>query len=287
MNVLLSNALFTIIPYAEMTMIDYSIRILVFITFFSSLIAWQITSPKVQPINWQQRWRNNLSLFGLDIIVVRLLQPSILALLALHLSNRPALHIDWIQQSYWLTLFLSIVILDMAVYWQHRVSHTLPFLWRFHKVHHSDAQIDVSSAIRFHPVEIALSLLYKGAIIYLFAIPVEAVLLFDIILNASAMFNHTNGKLPKRVDTLIRLFIVTPDMHRIHHSTRLNEANSNFGFFLSCWDRCFSSYISTPQNGDKGLQTGLPLIKSTAKEEPLQESLFNLLKMPFIKNVIK
>lgn len=260
-------------------MIDYGVRLLVFMVFFFSLIAWQVALPKVAFANWRQRWRNNLSLFGIDVLVVRLLQPLILGLFAFHLNNNAPLHLSWLVDYPLLSMALCIVILDMAIYWQHRAAHLVPFLWRLHQVHHSDAQIDVSTAVRFHPLEIALSLVYKGVIIYLFAIPVEAVLLFDILLNASAMFNHTNGKLSPKLDGVIRRFIVTPDMHRIHHSTRFEEANSNFGFFLSCWDRWFGSYTAAPENGEQSLETGLP----SKHEKILVESLPTLLNMPFQK----
>ncbi|TBR44933.1 sterol desaturase family protein [Marinomonas agarivorans] len=283
-------------------MIDYSLRIILFLAFFASLLAWQITAPQVktmrkvktalkekttpanmgQNMGWKIRWFHNFALFGIDALLVRLIQPTLLTLVALHVTNQPFLYQQWFDQQPLLAILIAILLLDMAIYFQHRLSHSIPLLWRLHKVHHSDPKIDVSSAIRFHPLEIILSLLYKSAIIAIFAIPVEAVLLFDILLNSMAMLNHTNGRLFKPLERWIRLVIVTPDMHRIHHSVRLHEANSNYGFFLSGWDRLFASYTASPT--DHPLTVGMPkptqaLRKEEQKQQPI--TLTQLLIMPF------
>lgn len=264
-------------------MIDYTVRAFVFLIFFMSLIAWQLSLPKIktapQHQGWKTRWFHNLSLFSIDILVIKLIQPLLLGLLSFHLVNQPFLYSDWLTQYPILSTVFAIAILDMAIYFQHRASHRIPILWRLHQVHHSDEKIDVSSAIRFHPLEIGFSLVYKAVIIYLFAIPLEAVLLFDILLNSAAMFNHTNARLSSKLDYIIRLFIVTPDMHRIHHSIRPKEANSNYGFFLSCWDRLFNSYTNTPE--DNELTVGMPRPKHQAQQKNSQVmSLRTLLIMP-------
>lgn len=264
-------------------MTDYSLRISIFLVFFASLLVWQLMAPKVvnkvvtNNTNWRTRWLHNLSLFGIDALVVRLIQPSLLLLIALHLNNHAFLYLDWFIHHPILATLLAILLLDLAIYLQHRAFHVVPLFWRLHKVHHSDEKIDISTAIRFHPLEIALSLLYKTALIYVFAIPVTAVLLFDVLLNSAAMFNHTNGKMPKKLDKLLRLLLVTPDMHRIHHSVRLQEANSNYGFFLSIWDRLFASYTQT--HTDQAINVGMPKVnkspEATEKGNALASSLNN------------
>jgi len=177
---------------------------------------------------------------------------------------------------FYVEVILAIVILDLAIYFQHVMSHKLPFLWRFHKVHHADRDIDVTTGIRFHPIEAALSMIYKCGIILLLGPATLAVLVFEILLNASPMFNHANVSLPKSVDRLLRLIIVSPDMHRVHHSEIPQETNSNYGFFLSIWDRIFRSYIPQPQKGHQGMAIGLSEYQT---EKPA--SLLWSIKIPF------
>lgn len=143
---------------------------------------------------------------------------------------------------FWPSLIMTIIIFDLAIYGQHVATHRLPWLWRLHKVHHADRDLDVSSAIRFHPVEIALSYIFKLALIFILGPPFIAILIFEIILNASAMFNHANFALPKKVDAWASKIMVTPTMHRVHHSTDFGESNSNYGFFFSFWDKAFNTY---------------------------------------------
>ncbi len=157
----------------------------------------------------------------------------------------------------WLEITLAVIILDWAVWFQHLLTHKIPFLWRFHRVHHSDRDLDVSSAIRFHPVEIALSMLYKVALVYLLGAPVIAVIIFEVILNGAAMFNHANINLPKSLDRIIRTVVVTPDMHRIHHSDIRAEHDSNYGFSVSIWDHLFRTFTAEPKGGHEGMTVGL------------------------------
>jgi sterol desaturase/sphingolipid hydroxylase (fatty acid hydroxylase superfamily) len=163
-----------------------------------------------------------------------------------------------IDMPIWVHVIISAVLLDMAVYWQHVASHKIPMIWAFHKMHHADRDIDATSGIRFHPVEIILSMLYKMVIVLILGPHVVGVLLFEIILNGSAMFNHANVRLPLWADKIIRIVFVTPDMHRVHHSVIRKETNSNYGFNLSIWDRVFGSYIAQPQEGHDGMIIGLP-----------------------------
>ena len=155
----------------------------------------------------------------------------------------------------------------------------MPLLWRFHKVHHADLDYDVSTGLRFHTIEIILSMLIKCAAILAIGAPAITVILFEIILNALAMFNHGNISLPTKIDNYLRWFIVTPDMHRIHHSSEEKEINHNFGFNLSCWDRFFHSYQQLPKLGQLGMEVGLKKIRNSKKTN----SLFGMLTMPFIK----
>lgn len=255
-------------------MIDFSVRFGFFAIILVCLIGWQWWQPRSALLLWRKRWPHNLSLLVLGAICVRLIQPLLLSFIAL-LGNDVGLfsQLSWPT---WLTILLSIVCLDCLIYWQHRLFHRIPWLWRIHRVHHSDPELDVSSAVRFHPIEIILSLAIKATAIYLLGIPVIAVLLFDILLNASAMFNHTNARLPHPVESIVRRVLVTPDMHRIHHSRRDIEANRNFGFFLSIWDGIFATKCQQALGGDAAIRIGLP---NTKTYQP--NSFKALLIMPF------
>ncbi len=157
----------------------------------------------------------------------------------------------------WLEICLSILILDFAIWAQHLITHKLPILWRLHRVHHADRDFDVTTAVRFHPVEIALSMLLKIGLVYLLGPSVLAVVLFEILLNGTALFNHSNLRLPLSVDAVIRKILVTPDMHRVHHSVHRTEHDSNYGFALSIWDRMMGTYIAQPSEGHEDMKIGL------------------------------
>ncbi len=154
-------------------------------------------------------------------------------------------------------LVASLVLLDLAIYGQHVAAHKIPVLWRFHKVHHSDIEFDVTTALRFHPVEILISMLWKITLVFLLGPSAFAVILFEIILNGCAMFNHANFKMPRKLDWFIRLFLATPDMHRIHHSIIPRELNTNYGFSISLWDRLFGTYTDQPSKGHTDMEIGL------------------------------
>ncbi|MEM6357192.1 MAG: sterol desaturase family protein, partial [Pseudomonadota bacterium] len=157
----------------------------------------------------------------------------------------------------WLEVLLVFVVLDFAIWAQHVASHKIPILWRLHRVHHSDRDIDVTTAIRFHPLEIAFSMILKIGLVYALGAPVVAVLLFEVVLNGAAMFNHANLRLPRGLDRWLRFAIVTPDMHRVHHSIDRAEHDANYGFNLSVWDRLFGTYIDQPAGGHEGMTIGL------------------------------
>ena len=163
-----------------------------------------------------------------------------------------------IEVPYWVAFGISFVVLDFAIWFSHLASHKVPMFWRIHRMHHSDVDIDASTAVRFHPIEIALSMIWKFIIIILLGAPVYSVLIFEIVLNGSAIFNHSNTKLPLWFDKILRLIVVTPDMHRVHHSVIRNEHNTNYGFNLSIWDRLFNTYTDQPKDGHEGMTIGLP-----------------------------
>lgn len=255
-------------------MIDFTVRIGVFFLVFSILVFWQWLRPRGPLLQWRQRWRHNMFLFALGALCVRVIQPLLLATIAISSSEFGVFL--WLELPFWTVFLLSLLLLDCLVYWQHRLFHRIPLLWRIHRVHHSDPELDVSTAVRFHPVEIVLSLFIKGLAVWLLGIPVEAVLAFDILLNTSAMFNHTNVRLPVIIEGWLKKLLVTPDMHRIHHSRVSLEANSNYGFFLSIWDSLFRSKRNNALGGDEYLKIGLP---DTKTYQPT--SLKDVLVMPF------
>ncbi|TYL47184.1 sterol desaturase family protein [Marinomonas sp. IMCC 4694] len=254
-------------------MIDFTVRISIFLVVFSSLMTWQWLAPRGPLLQWKQRWRHNLILLMLGSLCVRLFQPLLLSLVAL--SNQDTGWLSQLGLPFWSIVIISVLLLDGLIYWQHRLFHRVPLLWRLHRVHHSDPELDVSSAIRFHPVEIVLSLCIKASAVWVFGIPVEAVLIFDVLLNASAMFNHTNVRLSPRLEKWVKVLVVTPDMHRIHHSRVSEEANSNYGFFLSIWDAFFRSKRNQALQGDAALNIGMP---GTTKYQPA--TLIDILVMP-------
>lgn len=202
-----------------------------------------------------RRWANNFGLLAIYSVAIRLFMPLALTAIAAWWQG---FELGLLRQvsPWWLHGILALVILDCIIYWQHRLMHMLPWLWRLHAIHHSDADLDVSSAVRFHPLEITVSLLVKLAAIMLLGVHPLAVLVFELILSSSALFNHANLRFPQGVDQFVRLFWVTPNMHRIHHSCVWREHNQNFGFALSCWDRLFHSYCKQA-SGERKLASGL------------------------------
>ena len=247
-------------------MIDEQSRFLIFIIVLGIMACLEALLPKRQRVQTrQQRWKTNFAILVLEVLALRLLGPITAIATANYAMDNGWGLLGRIGLPFYLDVIISFVLLDLAIYWQHVASHKIPFLWRIHKVHHADRDIDVTTGFRFHPIEAALSMLYKCLLILIIGPIVTAVILFEIILNASAMFNHANVKLPQRLDKFLRLFIVTPDMHRVHHSTLQPETDSNYGFFLSLWDRLFNSYIAQPSAGHNKMTIGLQTYQT---EEP-------------------
>jgi len=210
---------------------------------------------RVQPR--ETRWFTNIGIVVIDSLLVRLLLPVAAIGTAEFASAKNWGLFNLIDLPVWFEIVIAILILDCLIYWQHVASHYFPILWRVHQVHHLDRDIDTTTGIRFHPIEILLSMLYKMVCVLLLGPAALAVFLFEVILNASAMFNHANLSLPLKLDRFLRTIIVTPDMHRVHHSVRPNETNSNYGFNLSIWDRMFGSYIPQPEDGHGDMVIGL------------------------------
>ena len=229
--------------------------------FFGILIImalWEVLTPRrVLTTSKTLRWANNLGLVFLNSFILRLLFPAAAVGVAVTASQQGWGLFNIYELSPWLTVIASVVIMDFVIYVQHVMVHAIPALWRLHRVHHADPDYDVTTGARFHTLEIILSMLIKFATIVLLGPPVVAVVLFEVILNATAMFNHANVRLPAGVDRVLRWFVVTPDMHRVHHSTEDDEANSNFGFSLPWWDRLFGTYRDQPRGGHEGMTIGI------------------------------
>lgn len=249
-----------------------TIRLLAFFGILAIMIVWQVLKPRrnyEKPIKEKtKRWVNHSLMMLISTLLIRLALPFSAAAFALYVADN-----NLSLFGFNLPLVLGVIVLDVLIYWQHRIFHKVPLLWRLHRVHHSDSTLDVTSAIRFHPIEIFLSMLIKFVAIWLLGLSAATVIIFEIILNGMAMFNHSNAQIP--ADNILRWVFVTPDMHRVHHSVYGKETNSNYGFNLSLWDRVFGSYISQPKDGHESMKIGL-------KEYPSGESgLKGLLIMPF------
>lgn len=223
-----------------------------------------------------RRWLTNMLLVVIDSIVLRVLFPIIAVGVAAYAAQQQWGLLNLINLPNWLAVILAIIILDMMIYWQHVISHHWPPLWALHKVHHSDRDIDVTTALRFHPGEIVLSMAYKMGLILILGAPVIAVIIFEILLNGCAMFNHANLRLPKAIDAGLRRVMVTPDMHRVHHSILERETNSNYGFSTSLWDRMFKTYHPQPSQGHDKMVIGLEPYQDKAPSQ-----LLWTLKLPF------
>ena len=253
------------------------LRIGAFTGFFLAFALFEALAPRRRRrlTRWA-RWPNNVGLLFAGTLVVRVVFPvlavgaaSVAALNGWGLLNQFALPV-------WAAFLVSMVLLDLAIYVQHRVFHAIPVLWRLHRVHHADTDLDVTTGVRFHPLELGLSMAFKLVIVALLGAPAVAVVVFEILINASSLFEHANLRLPRGVDRAVRLVIVTPDMHRVHHSTRREETDSNFGFNLSVWDRVFGTYRAQPREGHDGMSIGLGEFRA-----PREAWIDRLITQPF------
>ena len=240
---------------------EATIRLAFFAGLFLLFAALEAIRPKRKRTQDRaRRWPTNLAIIVIDTLSLRALALLLPALAVGAAVDAQAHgyglfnHLNWAP---WAEGLLAILFFDFAIWFQHLVTHKVPVLWRLHRVHHADRDIDVTTAIRFHPVEILLSMLLKIGLVYLVGPAAWAMVAFEIILNGTAMFNHANLNLPHWLDAIIRTLLVTPDMHRIHHSTKRAEHDSNYGFALSIWDKLFGTYNATPQGGEEALVIGL------------------------------
>jgi sterol desaturase/sphingolipid hydroxylase (fatty acid hydroxylase superfamily) len=253
------------------------------LSFFFGILVLMALSEKIAPrrhptTSSPLRQLNNLGIAVLNTILLRSIFPVAAVGSALLAAQQGWGLFNTIMMPGWLSILLSIVLLDLVIYWQHRLFHALSLCWQIHKVHHADPVFDVTTGLRFHPIEILLSMGIKITAIWLLGIPPLAVLIFEILLNATAMFNHSNMALPEPFDHFMRLFIVTPDMHRIHHSVIPAENNSNFGFNLTCWDRLFGTYRADPIAGQEQMLIGLP----EYQQDQRVAKLLGMLILPFV-----
>jgi len=233
------------------------IRLSLFVGVLAVMAVWELLAPKRVLVQGYSRWPGNLGIVVVDGVVVRLVFPAGAIGAALWAAEHGWGVLNLVELPGWLSLFIAVALLDLAIYLQHLLVHAVPILWRLHMVHHADLDIDVTTGLRFHPIEIIFSMLLKIVVVVLLGAPAMAVLIFELILNGMAMFNHSNVRLPQAIDSVVRCLLVTPDMHRVHHSVIRRETNSNFGFNLSIWDRLFSTYTAQPQMGHKNMLIGL------------------------------
>jgi sterol desaturase/sphingolipid hydroxylase (fatty acid hydroxylase superfamily) len=256
---------------------EATIRLLLFAVVLLAVALWEVAAPRRQLlIGRKQRWLTNLSLVAVNTLAARFLFPLLPAGMAVVATERGFGLLQIAALPLWLKVAVSLLLLDLVIYLQHRYFHYQPLLWRLHRVHHTDLDIDVTTGNRFHPLEIIISLLLKLAAVALLGAPVVAVVIFEAVLNAASQFNHGNISIPPGLDSKLRLVVVTPDMHRVHHSIIPRETDSNFGFNIPLWDRLFHTYRAQPQLGHDGMTIGLKEYR-----DPSQLTLAGLLLQPF------
>ena len=257
-----------------------AIRLAAFFGIFALMASWEAVAPCRARLHARAvRWTANLGLVVLNSVLLRLVFPLAAVAFASLAAERGWGLLNVFVLPPWLAVLLAVVLLDFAIYLQHVMFHAVPALWRLHRVHHADPDFDVTTGARFHPIEIILSMLIKLAVIAVLGAPAAAVLVFEVLLNATAMFNHANVKLPAGVDALLRRLLVTPDMHRVHHSTEVAEANSNFGFNLPWWDRLFGTYRAAPRLPQEQMTIGV----SGLTGDPRCVRLGGMLALPFVE----
>ena len=234
------------------------VRLGVFAAVFVAMAVWELLTPRrPQAIGRNWRWPNNLGVLAVDALLVRVLLPITAVGLALVAEAHGFGLFNIIALPTWASIVLSVILLDLAIYLQHVLFHAVPALWRLHRMHHADLEFDVTTGLRFHPIEILLSTGIKLAVVATFGTPAAAVLMFEVLLNATSMFNHSNIRVASEIDRVLRWFVVTPDMHRVHHSILRRETNSNFGFNLPWWDRLLGTYRAQPAAGHDAMTIGI------------------------------
>ena len=256
------------------------VRLAFLFSILAIMAAWEVAAPRRrQDIPRLLRWSNNLGVVVIDTVLVRMAFP----VLAVGMASL-AVERDWgllntFQVPGWIAFLVSLLLFDLAIYLQHVMFHAVPALWRLHRMHHADLEFDVTTGLRFHPLEILISMGIKLGLVAVFGPPAVAVLVFEVLLNGTSMFNHSNIRLPLRVDRFLRLIVVTPDMHRVHHSILPTETNSNFGFNLPWWDRLMGTYRAQPREGHEGMTIGIEQFR-TPRDLWLDRMLIQPLRGP-------
>lgn len=258
------------------------IRLGFFFGIFAVMAGWELVAPqRALTVSKGLRWLNNLGVVGLNTVLLRIVFPTAAVGVALFVAEQGWGVFNYYAVPYALVVLLCVLMMDFAIYLQHLMFHATPALWRLHRMHHADLDIDVTTGARFHPIEILLSMLIKFAVIVVLGAPALAVLIFEVLLNATSMFNHSNVRMPLAVDKVLRLFVVTPDMHRVHHSIEDDETNSNFGFNLPWWDRMLGTYRGQPRAGHQDMVIGI----QTFRDVKRCATLPGMLAIPFVGKI--
>ena len=253
------------------------IRLGAFGGVFIVMAIWEFIGPRrKRAIGRGSRWPSNLGVVVLNTLLVRIVFPTTAVGLALLAEARGWGLFNLLAVWAWVGVISSVVVLDLAIYLQHVLFHAVPTLWRLHRMHHADLEFDISTGLRFHPIEILLSMLIKFTVVAALGAPALAVLIFEVLLNATSMFNHGNVRIPVSLDRILRWIVVTPDMHRVHHSILSRETNSNFGFNLPWWDRLFGTYRAQPAARHDGMTIGIEQFR-----EPRELGLDRMMLQPF------
>jgi sterol desaturase/sphingolipid hydroxylase (fatty acid hydroxylase superfamily) len=253
------------------------IRLAAFLGVLGVVAVWEAFAPRrKRALTRSARWPHNLGLLVLDFIVVRLMIPGAAVAVAAAGESRGWGLLNAFAFPAWVAIPVAVLLLDLAIYFQHVMFHAVPTLWRLHRVHHADLEFDVTTGVRFHPIEILISAAIKCAAVAAIGAPIVAVIVFEVLLNASSMFNHANASLPRPLESWLRWFLVTPDLHRVHHSIRYEESSSNFGFSVPWWDRVFGTYRAQPGAGHDEMTIGVDAFRS-----PDDLRLDRLLVQPF------
>ena len=239
------------------------IRLAAFSAVFAAVALWELAAPRRRPtFSRRERWPHNLGLLVVDAIVLRVLAPGAAVAVALLAQQRGWGFLNLLALAPALAFVVAVMLLDLVIYFQHVMFHAVPTLWRLHRVHHADLDFDLTTGTRFHPIEILISIVIKCAAVAAIGASPAAVLVFEVLLNATAMFNHANASLPRVVERWLRWLLVTPDMHRLHHSVEYDESSSNFGFNLPWWDRLFGTYRAQPRLGHDAMTIGVDAFRS-------------------------
>ncbi|HEY2981975.1 MAG TPA: sterol desaturase family protein [Anaerolineales bacterium] len=253
------------------------VRLAAFAGIFALIAVWEVLAPRrFQTMGRLRRWPANLGIVVINTLLVRLAFPVAAVGVALSAEAHGWGLFAVLEAPAWLAIPASVLLLDLAIYLQHVLFHAVPVLWRLHRMHHADLEFDVTTGARFHPIEILLSMAIKLGIVAALGAPAIAVLLFEMLLNGTSMFNHGNVRLTARLDRALRWLVVTPDMHRVHHSVVPRETNSNFGFNLPWWDRLFGTYRAQPAAGHEGMTIGIEQFR-----DPGELRLDRMLLQPF------